>query len=48
MSGLFSLPVPTKIVVTDGTKNYTKKSWPIKTFVTEENKNVNEAIDYYY
>lgn len=45
---LFSLPKPTKISVTDNTRNYTNKEWPIKTFITEENKNVNETIDYYY
>ena len=45
---MFNLPIPTRIAVTDNTKNYTKKPWPIKTFLTEENKNVNEVIDYYY
>lgn len=45
---LFNLPKPSKISVTDGTKNYTKKPWPIQTFITEENWNVNKAIDYYY
>lgn len=47
-SSNFNLVPPTKIIVTDGTKNYTKKPWPIKTFVTEEMKNVNDTIDYYY
>ena len=45
---MFNLPIPTRIAVTDNTKNYSKKPWPIKTFLTEENKNVNEVIDYYY
>jgi len=45
---LFSLPRPTNIQVTDTTKNYTNKDWPIQTFLKEENKNVNDTIFYYY
>ena len=45
---LFSLPKPTNIQVTDGTRNYTKTKWPIDTFVEHEIDNVNQTIDYYY
>jgi hypothetical protein len=45
---LFSLPKPTKMIAIDNTRKYTKKDWPIETFVTKENDNVNEAIEYYY
>lgn len=45
---LFSLPKPSAITVVDNTRNYTKKPWPIRTFLTQENKHVNYAIAYYY
>lgn len=45
---LFSLPKPTRIIAIDNTRNYTNKEWPIKTFITQENEHVNDAIEYYY
>lgn len=45
---LFSLPKPTRMIAVDNTRKYTKKDWPVKTFVTQENEHVNDAIEYYY
>ena len=45
---LFSLPKPTRMIAVDNTRNYTNKEWPVKTFVTQENEHVNDAIEYYY
>ena len=45
---LFSLPKPTRMIAIDNTRNYTKKDWPVETFVTQENEHVNDAIEYYY
>ena len=45
---LFSLPKPTRMIAVDNTRNYTNKEWPIKTFITQENEHVNDAIEYYY
>ena len=47
---LFSLPVKEKAKVSPGTQWTHKNSsnWPIKTFITQQEENVNRAIDYYY
>ena len=36
------------MIAVDNTRNYTKKKWPIDTFVTKEAENINETIEYYY